>query len=202
MSDIKTVVPRRQRKHRHHSSSSSTNGFSIVCRRAAGCYIINWHDGVTISSGVTAAEYDTALPSGGWPPRLREAERGLRRREPLWWWRRRRSLPNFPQVGRSLGRAGLTSSLAGESGNNAAQPPSFSAQTQAPLSVLRLDWKSPHSSPAVIVFGASHYTVWQKQPVSRRNAIIQPLHVLQILPHHHRNVNWPHTKELNGEDCC
>ncbi len=51
---------------------------------------------------------------------------------------------------------------------------SHSAQTHRMLKLLRLDRKSP---PAVIIFHASHYTVWQKQPVSFHNAIIHPLHV-------------------------
>lgn len=53
----------------------------------------------------------------------------------------------------------------------------FIIQHKESSSLLKLDWKSPLSSPVVIMFYASHYIVWQKQPVSFRNAIIHPPHV-------------------------
>lgn len=68
--------------------------------------------------------------------------------------------------------------LTGESGKvkTKQQHSSFSTEKE-PSSLLKLDWKSPLPSSVVIMLYASHYTVWQKQPVSFRNAIIHPLHV-------------------------
>lgn len=134
---------------------------------------------LNISSGVTAVEFDTTLPSGGRLLRSREAE-GIRAMVAV-VAAAHQIFPRWPGRWGERGWGFLT----GQSGNNVTRPPSFNAQTRAPLSVFQIGLKISSLLPVVIVFGASHYTVWQKQPVSLLCDYPSSSCLLQILPHKH-----------------